>query len=240
MAFASVYPNWRPPLNVIPCKSPLLTGDTLIRSTLVEFTLDQANVQTLEHDVFSHVIFAPKHLILNDCSFSSDFVKKIALLIGAHVEELVICGHRSSTVDLTQVLSAFPCLESVYMREVCPPSTWMNDMMPVGRCRFTRLEWLFEGLQFLQFTFEELVDFLEAQQNGFNLRITVYSMTPETTKHLDELEKFLCNSKHLLYEPGNTLGCDDRTSVTVDAQRKPRRSPKTWSLLKLISRDNAF
>uniref|UniRef100_A0A7E4VYG8 DUF38 domain-containing protein n=1 Tax=Panagrellus redivivus TaxID=6233 RepID=A0A7E4VYG8_PANRE len=162
----------RNPIDTSPENPPVLNKDSLIRCNGIQLTGFDA--QALNDNIFGHLLDNVNEFDLNDCCGSKSFFEALKKMFPKTIRMRFGAKNVSRTVNIAEVLTVFPRLESLSIS--CFHTTqWIAEMMQV---RSHSLKHLILGYssktQYGNFIFNDFLTFIKAQRKGFRLSIMVH------------------------------------------------------------------
>uniref|UniRef100_A0A7E5A107 F-box domain-containing protein n=1 Tax=Panagrellus redivivus TaxID=6233 RepID=A0A7E5A107_PANRE len=156
------------------------------------FALIGVELQDLTPDVTDKVLVQSEHISLQRCENSKAFYKKVSSLTFGSTNQLRIRNSDFNMTDLAELLQCFPYTEMVCVYGNLKP-TWMTDIMKNKKINLSKLELngaLYE-MKINASIIDELVAFLNAQQQRFKLFLNATSEEPWESADRAKLEKLL-------------------------------------------------
>uniref|UniRef100_A0A7E4ULL0 FTH domain-containing protein n=1 Tax=Panagrellus redivivus TaxID=6233 RepID=A0A7E4ULL0_PANRE len=174
--------------NTVQIPLHLNVGEDYPAYVAFEIELQYFDLQNLASAPLDHWYFE-KSLRILDCQLSKAFFEKVStLVIGNNINQIVLRNSPNGYIlKMSHLLTVFPNLNRIWVNQVPFYDTWMTELLEYGQHCITNLRLFMTMEQFKHLSTDDLITFLQAQQNGFHL--TLYH-SARHTPHFPGLSQF--------------------------------------------------
>uniref|UniRef100_A0A7E4UQD3 F-box domain-containing protein n=1 Tax=Panagrellus redivivus TaxID=6233 RepID=A0A7E4UQD3_PANRE len=198
---------WGPPKSVGYDKDKLLCFSG-------KFSIRNCEQWDVTSEIWDHLVIESRTLHIYSCLISKEMLE---ILASRTVNTIIRVIHRTDfffELNIADIFKTFPYIQELELDGIISTGTWMTDIQKHQKCKLWRvyLRRLVNARDV--FRSDGLVEFLKAQQRGFELYVTV----PDNVD--SGVMQIICDILTLQLKPWSGGSCSAYTHVTVNHHSK--------------------
>uniref|UniRef100_A0A7E4VWI4 FBD domain-containing protein n=1 Tax=Panagrellus redivivus TaxID=6233 RepID=A0A7E4VWI4_PANRE len=152
-------------------------------------------LQDLTSDIWDHFIIKSSCLKMYNCQISTDILKALSLRAVYPITNIRYTAGVETEINIGDIFKFFPHITLLNVDGLTPTGSWMLEILKYQKSKLSQIRMLLGRNLIEVFASGNLIDFLKAQSNTFELHVTVPQKTDFSV--LEDVDHVLSQSLQL-------------------------------------------